>query len=97
VGHQNISSHHQYPGHYLHDYLVRLMRQQGLTPRDVAEKAQLSKTTIAEALVGECKKFETLWVINKALGGTWGKLFKLPPEPYQDSRAVLAGEPDSVR
>lgn len=53
------------------------MKEGGFTPRTAAKKAKKSKTTIAEALVGECKKFETLWDINKALGGKWEELFQL--------------------
>ena len=75
MAHQNISNNYQYPGRYRHDYLVQLMLDSGLTPRTAAKKAKKSKTTIAEALVGECKKLETLWDINKALGGKWEDLF----------------------
>ena len=53
------------------------MDQSGHNPRTLAKKTKLSKTTIAEAMVGECKKFETLWIINTAVGGTWVDLFKL--------------------
>lgn len=67
----------QYPGRYNHKRLVVLMETGGFTPRTAADKAGLSKTTIAEALVGECKKLETLWIINSALGGKWEDLFKL--------------------
>lgn len=49
----------------------------GHNPRTLAKKAKKSKTTIAEAMVGECKKLNTLWDINNALGGNWEDLFNL--------------------
>jgi hypothetical protein len=52
-----------------------LMVQSGHNPRTLAQKTKLSKTTIAEAMVGECKKFETLWIIKIALRCKWSDLF----------------------
>lgn len=94
--HQNSSIVNQYPGRYRHDLLVYLMREAGHTPRTAAKKAKKSKTTIAEALVGECKKLETLWDITKALGGKWEYLFKLDLEEHEFRRAVLNGDSESV-
>jgi hypothetical protein len=58
------------------------METTGNTPGTTAKAAKKSKTTVAEALVGECKKMDTLWDITQALSGDavvviWGLLFKL--------------------
>jgi len=74
---QNPRNQIQYPGRYRHDKLVELMNEKGHSARSLAKKAKKSKTIIAEALVGECKKLETLWAINNALGGKWEDLFQL--------------------
>lgn len=67
------------------------MNERGYSPRDAAEVTGKSKTTIAEALVGECKKLETLWQITKALGGKWEYLFMLDLPENQFRRVVQNG------
>jgi hypothetical protein len=77
VRNQSSGNHHQYPGHYNHKKLMRLMADSGHNARTLAKKTKLSKTTIGDAMVGECKKFETLWIINTSLDGNWPDLFYL--------------------
>lgn len=72
---QSTGNNHQFTGHYNHKKLMLLMVQSGHNARTLAKKTKLSKTTIADAMVGECKKFETLWIINNSLRGIWADLF----------------------
>lgn len=74
-----------------------LMVASGHSARSLAKKARKSKTIIAEALVGECKKFETLWDINNALGGKWEDLFQLKPKPKSRRAVVRTGNSGTVR
>lgn len=76
-----------FPGHYNHEHLMDLFKSSGHSARSLALKAHKSKTVIGEAMVGECKKFETLWDINNALGGKWEDLFQLERKDRSPSRS----------
>lgn len=82
---------------YRYDLIVWRLAQLRTTPRQVALKADVSQPLMGDALSGECKKFETLWEIAKALGLKWEYLFKLDLPESQFRRAVLDGGSDSVR
>lgn len=74
------------------------MKASGNTVASTALGTKKSTTTIAEALVGECKKMSTLWDIAGFLGGKWEYLFKLDLPESQFRRAVVrAGNLGTVR
>lgn len=77
----------QHRGLYRHEYLLELMKESGHTPRTIAKKANISKTTVGEALLGDCKKIETLWAITVVLGGKWESLFEVDLPEFH--RAVV--------
>lgn len=92
---QSIGSGDQYPGRYRHDLLVWRFAELKTTPRALAEEADLSKNTVADALSGDCKKIETLWSIANALQIKWEYLFMFSEFPFR--RAVLNGSSRSGR
>lgn len=79
-----------YPGRYDHEHLTDLFNKSGHTARSLSKETGLSTIIIGQAMVGECKKFETLWIINEALRGKWEDLF--PPKSKVSSRGCSNGK-----
>lgn len=63
--------------YYDSNALVQQLAKLDTSPRQISIKAGVSTIAVAEAFSGECKKFETLWLIAvKGMGMKWASLFK---------------------
>lgn len=63
--------------YYDSDAMVQQLARLKTTPRQISIKAGVSTIAVGEAFSGECKKFETLWLIAvKGMGMKWASLFK---------------------